>query len=278
MHASMKPTERGRGASDFAPEPAAALLLSHPGHELRVHGFVERARPLVWVVTDGSGRAGTARTLASAAVIASVGARVGSLFGRMSDRELYAAVRSGELSPFIELAQEIADALVSEAIARLVSDAAEHQVLAHDLIAAVADAAVALAERRGRAIAHYDFALYAAPEACPPDAGTRALRIELDGEALARKRCAAERYPEIATEIAHDRMQHGDDAFRVELLRPVDRPFDRIRPCGSPAWQLHGEDLVHAGVYPEAIRYDRHVAPIVDGLRRLADGRSQCAF
>jgi hypothetical protein len=278
MRASMEPTERGRrGGSDVGPEPAAALLLSHPGHELRVHGFVERARPLVWVVTDGSGRTATARTRASAALLAAVGARVGSLFGRLSDRQLYAAVRSGEPAPFIALAEEIADALVSQAIVRLVSDAPEHEILAHDLIAAVADAAVALAERRGHAIAHYDFPLHAAPETCPPHARERALRVELDDEALARKRGAAERYPEIAGEVAHDRVRHGDGAFRVELLRPVDRPFERIRPSGCPPWQLHGEELVHAGVYPEAIRYDRHVAPIVDELCRVATGGSPCA-
>lgn len=274
----MKRAERGeRDALDVGAEPASALLLSHPGHELRLHGFVERARPLVWVVTDGSGRQAAKRTRSSAAVIRSVGARAGAVFGRMSDRELYAAVRGGELALFIALAQEIADALVSQAIVRLVSDAPEHRILAHDLIAAVADAAVALAERRGHAVAHYDFPLHAAPETCPPHALERAVRVELDDEALARKRSAAERYPEIAGEVAHDRLQHGDRAFRVELLRPVGRPFARIRPLGSPPWQLHGEELVRAGVYPEAIRYDRHVAPIVDGLRRFATGEGACA-
>ena len=262
---------------DVDSEPATGLLLSHPGHELRVFGFVEQARPLVWVVTDGSGRAAAARTGVSAALIGSVGAKAGTLFGRLPDRQLYAAVRGGALSLFSSLAEEIADALVSHAIARLVSDAPEHQILAHDLIAVVADAAVALAERRGHAVAHYDFSLHAPPDTCPPHARARAIRLELDEAALERKRRAAERYPEIAGEIARDRMDHGDRAFRVELLRPIDRPFERIRPTGSPSWQIHGEELVRAGVYPEAIRYDRHVAPIVDGLQRLAVGRSLCA-
>src|SRR5207302_1404403 len=31
----------------------SALLVAHPGHELRVHGWLERERPLVFVLTDG---------------------------------------------------------------------------------------------------------------------------------------------------------------------------------------------------------------------------------
>ena len=33
----------------------AALVVAHPGHELRVHGWLEVARPVVCVSTDGSG-------------------------------------------------------------------------------------------------------------------------------------------------------------------------------------------------------------------------------
>ena len=36
----------------------AALIVAHPGHELRVHHWMELARPLVLVLTDGSGRQG----------------------------------------------------------------------------------------------------------------------------------------------------------------------------------------------------------------------------
>ena len=34
------------------------LFVAHPGHELCVHGWLEIARPKVFVLTDGSGRSG----------------------------------------------------------------------------------------------------------------------------------------------------------------------------------------------------------------------------
>ena len=41
----------------FTSEDACtALVIGHPGHELLVHGWLEVARPIVFVFTDGSGR------------------------------------------------------------------------------------------------------------------------------------------------------------------------------------------------------------------------------
>ena len=36
-------------------EQSAALVIAHPGHELRIHHWLERARPVTFVLTDGSG-------------------------------------------------------------------------------------------------------------------------------------------------------------------------------------------------------------------------------
>jgi len=33
-----------------------AVIIAHPGHELRVHYWLEQAKPAVCVLTDGSGR------------------------------------------------------------------------------------------------------------------------------------------------------------------------------------------------------------------------------
>ncbi len=259
-------------------EPAAALLVSHPGHEVRIFGFVERLRPLALIVTDGSGRAAAPRTATSAQALALLGAKRSPIFGRVRDRELYAAVRRGDAGLFTGLAEETARTLADHDVGLLVSDAPEHTILAHDLTAAVADAAAALAGRlRGRAIAHYDFALHGAPDDCPAALRPRALRLELDRAGLARKQRFAARYREIAHEVAEDRTIHSDAAFAVELLRPVERPFERVRPDHPPAWQLHGKRLARDGVYPEALTFERHVAPIVGALHELARPGAACA-
>ena len=70
----------------------ALLVVGHPGHELMVHGWLEAARPLVMVLTDGSGHAGVSRLPSTAALLARAGATPGPIFGRFTDVELYRAL------------------------------------------------------------------------------------------------------------------------------------------------------------------------------------------
>jgi hypothetical protein len=250
----------------------AGLLLSHPGHELRVYRMLELVRPLVWVVTDGSGRDASSRVATTERLLQAIGAPRGKLFGRVRDRDLYEAVRRGAVAFFTDLADEVSRDLVEHSIGLLVSDAPEQLILTHDLIAAVADSAVALAARSGIRVSHYDFVLHSDPTRIPAGCKDCARVYVLDAEALERKRCAAEAYREIAPEIAADRALHGDAAFATEVLRPVDEPFERLVPGDRPLWQQHGERLVQQGVYPEAISWIRHVRPIVEALRAHARG------
>jgi hypothetical protein len=47
----------------------SALIIAHPGHEIRVHGWLERAKPVVYVLTDGSGRSGQSRLASTARLL-----------------------------------------------------------------------------------------------------------------------------------------------------------------------------------------------------------------
>ncbi len=45
----------------IVPEGRSLLVMGHPGHELRLYGWVGLARPLVCILTDGSGSDGVPR-------------------------------------------------------------------------------------------------------------------------------------------------------------------------------------------------------------------------
>jgi len=62
------------------------LLHAHPGHELRLFGWMEQYRPTLFLMTDGSG-AGASRTHYSSETVLRAGARIGSAFGMAPDRE-----------------------------------------------------------------------------------------------------------------------------------------------------------------------------------------------
>src|SRR5947208_5047344 len=89
----------------------AALIVAHPGHELRLYHWLERARPLTFILTDGSGHTARSRVPSTSAALARAGARQGSIFGALADRELYQAVLAGRHEMFIKLADQLALAL-----------------------------------------------------------------------------------------------------------------------------------------------------------------------
>src|SRR5438132_13685831 len=94
----------------------AALLVAHPGHELRVHGWLARTRPRVLVLTDGAGRTGRSRLTSTTRILEAAGARPGRLYGRLSDPELYAAILHGDLPLFVKIAEEAAAELIADEV------------------------------------------------------------------------------------------------------------------------------------------------------------------
>jgi AcrR family transcriptional regulator len=248
----------------------SALIIAHPGHELRVHGWIERARPEVFVLTDGSGHQEVPRLDSTREVLRRAGAREGSVFGRFGDRDLYRMLMEGELDPLERLAHELADALVAGGVEVVASDAIEGYNPSHDLCRLLAESAVALASRRlERPIASYDFLLEGRPDLCPAELAPRAIRLLLDDAALERKLDAARSYPEIAGEVEYALQTHGPDAFRVECLRPAAVDLERQVP--EPAvYELYGERQVAAGHYSQVLRFREHFLPAALLLGELA--------
>lgn len=242
----------------------AALIVAHPGHELRLHGWLESARPRTYVLTDGSGRAGRGRLSSTERVLRGAGAAAGEVFGRFTDAGLYAALLRGEHGRFLALAAELAASWQSNAIRLVVSDAAEGYNPAHDVCRLVVDLAVALAARRGHFVASYDFAVVGRPWPAVPPAG--AVCVRLGTAALARKLASASTYAELAGEVASALAAHGAAAFAAEWLRPV---APEAAPP-APAYERFGGQRVASGHYHQVVTYDAHVRPLACALARAA--------
>ena len=109
----------------FLPDARAALVIAHPGHELRVHRWLEVARPLVFVLTDGSGRSGLSRLNSTTKILSQAGAKVGSIFGRFTDAEIYASILEAEFSRFTAVATELAESFLQSDVDYVAGDASE---------------------------------------------------------------------------------------------------------------------------------------------------------
>jgi hypothetical protein len=237
----------------------AALIVGHPGHELRLFHWLETARPVVFVLTDGSG-SGSARVEATRRILSATGSSAGSVMGDFADHEMYRAVLEGDVTRVAEATLRIAEELAARNVTAVVADMFEFYNPTHDLCAVVANLAAAHASAMTRrTIARYDFAVIGTP---PGDGEV----LELDDAAVERKVAAAAAIEELKPEVDHLLDRIGIDALRREVLRPLATSNELPRPTAKPFYETHGEERVAAGRYSTVLRYDQHFAPFVERL------------
>jgi hypothetical protein len=244
----------------------AALVVAHPGHELRLFGWMTRTRPIVHVLTDGSGAAGRSRLASTTRVLAAAGATPGAVYGPLTDAALYAAVVTGRVEAFLPLVAAIAESLETADVRLVVADAVEGYNPAHDLASVVAAAAVGrVARRGGRAPARFEYPVVGSP----PDPAARpdAVRVDLAPETLRRKIEAALSYGELRAEVADALSGTEASLAGVEWLVPVDVASEPGAPPEDPPfYERHGERRVREGRYADVLRYRRHLRPFARAL------------
>jgi hypothetical protein len=249
-------------APQAAQTPRAAFMLAHPGHELRVYGWLETLRPRVFVLTDGGGPDDKPRINSSLRLITTTGATRGSLFGRLRDRTLYELLlsnpkRSSDI--FFDIIHELASELVRAKINIVIGDAIEGFSPSHDIMRELTNVAVHIAQKAGSRIRNFSFVLDGTPTM------GRAAQLVLDDQGMARKLAAAQAYPEMSFEVEQAIARFGVDAFRMESLELVEATGPTTPPLPT-RYEDFGQARVQGGVYREVITYEQHVRPWVHTL------------
>ncbi len=288
-----------------------ALVVAHPGHEMCVYGWLEEIRPLIFILTDGSGGAGgQSRLTSTTQLLVDTGTQNGCIFGRYTEQEIYSAILNLDNNFFISLVNELAEALVKEQIERVVGDAAEGYNSTHDIWRFIINAAVEIAQQlSSHQIANYDFPVVGEQGSCPDGLREEAIWVHLNENAFRRKIIAAQKYyPELLAEVqaaskgagigplhtyfkdndlanstnylaikSKDGIYDGLDMFRVECLRPVHSQMRNKDLAGGfetpPFYEQHGQEQVVAGRYHQRIGYQSHVIPIAQSLQRYVESK-----
>lgn len=258
----------------------AALLIAHPGHELRVFHWLEIARPLVCVLTDGSGHTNFSRLSSTTQILDSTGSRAGPVYGKFTDPEIYAAILKGNFEAFVEVMHQLAQSFTEQNIEYVVHDAVEGFNPSHDLCWHLAGATSLLASKTsGRTIRMFDFPLTGRPDDCPNEVRDKSICVALDDEAVRRKLAAAEGYPELKTEVDAAREKFGDAPFAIECLRPAADAARHLEDAGEvPFYETHGESRTASGYYVDVIRLREHMLPLARRLWETATQTESCAF
>ncbi len=243
-------------------------MIGHPGHELRIHHWLEKNQPTVFVLTNGAGEAGDNRIHESARVIRRAGAMRGPWFGQLSDREIYEIILAGDAGPLIERTVALIDFLSARPCDVVVGDMIEGYNPTHDLCRCMINAAVEVTTmRESYSPLNLAFALTGHPDepgACNA-APSRILR--LDAGALDRKWAVADRYLALQDEVKSAREEFGRDAFAREQFFEADA-LGESPPTNPPYYEEYGSRQVDKGRYTEVLRYREHLQPLVKSIHR----------
>ena len=259
----------------------AALVVAHPGHELRVHHWLSLARPSVFVLTDGSGRSGESRLHSTTRILEPLKATPGGIYGSLTDRDLYSALMDRDADLFIRLAQQLAKAFVDQRMDYVVGDAAEGYNPAHDVCRLIIDAAIAIASRlQDRPIANFDVLLTSEPGDHAAATLEGAVWLKLDSAAVSKKLEVALGYTEMSEEVNRVLETVGRNGLETECLRRA--RTDNLRDdTWSPYYEQYGERQVNAGHYKQSIRYREHVLPLARALAEYVQSfgcETTCAY
>lgn len=238
------------------------FIVAHPGHELRVHHVLELARPIVAVMTDGSGSTGASRLDETRGLLTKVGAQTATLFGAMPDGDAYRLLMQNNPRPFNVFADRLAAQIDASGATAVVIDAAEGYNPIHDVCHWMGRAALARLSRPGHEVQAFELDLIGHPDQAGPG-----MRIVLDDEAFARKMAAVDSYRALAAEATAAFDMFGAGAFRVEFLRAL--AHASVPPATwVPYYEQVGEARVASGRYNSVLRFATHVRPVLASLAR----------
>jgi hypothetical protein len=252
-----------------------ALFIGHPGHELKVFGWLAENRPRVYVLTDGSGSGGSSRLPATSGLLERLGAKRGEVFGLFSDAEVYRAILDRKVEAFRAVVDQLARSLVLHGIDFVAADAAEGFNPTHDICRQLANAAISRARMlTGRPIGNYEFCLTEWELKSTPIHDSRCWHLRLEDCLLGLKLDAAKKYVELKDEIEQAVALKGEEYFRIECLRKVTQPFLALKQEYQPYYEKLGNQRVDAGKYRSAIRYQSHMLPILRAIEDYAHGQT----
>lgn len=254
--------------------PREVLFIAHPGHELRVHHWLETVRPLIYILTDGSGGSAEARLDETKRIMDHHGVESGGLFGRFEDQAIYDMIRDGQTEKVIDLAEELTEEWDRLGITRVTGDMLEGSNTAHDLSRYLISAVIErLRRKRSRTIENWDFPLENAPDRFAHSAMDDHRIVALDDAAFQRKIATAQQYDRIKAEVARAVSTYGLEAFKSEVFRRAPLPCGlEWTDAGPPLYEVYGGMMVAQGRYKEVITYRRHMQPLAQALWQWALG------
>ena len=245
-----------------------ALVLGHPGHELRVFNFLEKYKPRVYILTDGSGSDRESRLYQTEKLIRQTGAELSPIAGRFTDREMYRIMREQDIKPVCETIDEIIDDMRANSIDAVAGDSAEGFNPTHDLCRYMINCIVTnYGKLLDKPLPNFEFYLDGPPHICPEGLNDKSIWLRLTDEEFDRKFEACKNYPEIFRDLQELVSKHSREPFKTECLWPV-QDINRFKNWATdePYYEIYGKKRIGENAYEQVITFKDHLEPLAGKL------------
>jgi hypothetical protein len=246
-----------------------ALIIGHPGHELRAFKFIKEFKPDVFIITNGSGSNNLSRINNSIKIIESLGAKYINLFDPFPDKIIYQLIREVNVTEIYKVKKILYDEIINKKYDMIIGDSIEGFNPTHDLCRYIINSIVKDSYTKANIeILNYSFDLDKAPNEI--SANNSMILFELNELELEQKINAAINYPELKFEVEKVLKLFSKEAFKHEYYSKVSDPDIIINwENSSPQYEKYGKERVNNGLYTEVIEFEKHMKPIAYSLLDL---------
>lgn len=284
------------------PKGNAAIAISQAGHEIALHGLIEKTKPYIFIMTDGSGKNRGSRMVWMHKYLVSVypdnlkdmynimvhGNREGE-DRYIKARQVYEEILLKRVAFFAHYTGTMAEGLVRKKIDYIVTEAVEGNDPIQDLCAIMTEVAVKLVEEKtGKKIDIYQFNL---TRPINTDISDKSIHLQLSPEAIIYKSKLLAYYQgsifedfkaNVSVDMNHinkmKEMPKGD-AEVAALLQTMDIPFfkeEYLNPYSyvdfedKPTYEVNAENIITEGIPTSVISYKEHIKPLKEMLEKVA--------
>lgn len=244
----------------------SAVIIGHPGHELRAYAFIKKYKPDVFILTDGSGSKNASRIHQSIKLLDSLGAKFQESVQTFSDTQLYKIILEQDLSKISSYINNLKEIILKNDYDMIVGDALEGFNPTHDICRYLINGIVSdISSNHSKTILNYDFVLDSAPNNISKDNNVGGLSLKLSEDEFEMKINAAMNYPELKYEVDTAVEKYGKEAFLWESFGKIS-DLNQISNWNTqkPYYETFGEKRIKEGSYSSLITFENHIKPIAE--------------
>ncbi len=250
----------------------AAVIIGHPGHELRIYKFLKEFTPDVFIITDGSGANNSSRIDNSIRLINALGAKYIDTIQPIPDTLLYEYIIQHNFTAIVALQKSIKALIIQNNYNLIVGDSLEGFNPTHDLCRYLINGIVKEinSDEANELVFNYSFDLDAAPNKIINNHHNNDFYLLLSDKELDDKITAGLNYTELKYEIEKALNLFGKKAFNKEIFWWVenDHSIKNWNEC-APLYEKYGKERVGNGIYSEVIEFEKNMKPLANLLLNL---------